>query len=148
MRRRFRHFQPVPHLRFNLRLHRDHPVDVGLLIVAGNLFAFFNMGALTGEAGSDAGRQAPISRHTVRMTRVVAIAGQRVRTGDGWSAGNVRRGMANRDPAHEHIVSDLGDERPRRGAVEDIKALIIVVIYKIDRLTKSLMDYSKLVEIF
>jgi len=42
-------------------------------------------------------------------------------------------------------------DRPAlQGLVEDIKAksVDVVVVYKIDRLTRSLMDFSKIVEVF
>lgn len=49
----------------------------------------------------------------------------------GYSGGNMNR------PALEELLDDI-----RAGKVQ------IVVVYKIDRLTRSLMDFSKLVEIF
>lgn len=49
----------------------------------------------------------------------------------GYSGGNMNR------PALENLLDDI-----RAGKVQ------IVVVYKIDRLTRSLMDFSKLVEIF
>jgi site-specific DNA recombinase len=49
----------------------------------------------------------------------------------GWSGGNITR------PALQRLLSDI-----KVGLVD------LVVVYKIDRLTRSLMDFSKLVEVF
>ena len=49
----------------------------------------------------------------------------------GWSGGNITR------PALQRLLADI-----KAGLVD------LVVVYKIDRLTRSLMDFSKLVEVF
>ena len=49
----------------------------------------------------------------------------------GFSGGNVRR------PALQRLLADLVDKRIK-----------IIVVYKVDRLTRSLADFAKLVELF
>src|ERR1700745_2973577 len=49
----------------------------------------------------------------------------------GFSGGNVER------PALQHLISDIGAGR-----------IDIVVVYKVDRLTRSLADFARLVELF
>ena len=49
----------------------------------------------------------------------------------GWSGGTLER------PALKRLVDDIDDGR-----------IDVVVVYKIDRLSRSLMDFSKLVEVF
>jgi len=49
----------------------------------------------------------------------------------GWSGGNLER------PALKRLMADIEDSR-----------VDVVVVYKIDRLSRSLMDFSKLVEVF
>ena len=49
----------------------------------------------------------------------------------GFSGGNIER------PALQHLLTDI-----RTGRIE------IVVVYKVDRLTRSLADFARLVEIF
>ena len=49
----------------------------------------------------------------------------------GWSGGTLER------PALKRLTADIEDGR-----------VDVVVVYKIDRLSRSLMDFSKLVEVF
>ena len=49
----------------------------------------------------------------------------------GWSGGNIDR------PALKRLLEDI-----RKGRVD------VVVVYKVDRLTRSLMDFARIVEIF
>jgi site-specific DNA recombinase len=58
------------------------------------------------------------------------LAGQRYDDG-GFSGGNLER------PALQHLIADL-----RAGRID------IVIVYKVDRLTRSLADFARLVELF
>jgi DNA invertase Pin-like site-specific DNA recombinase len=49
----------------------------------------------------------------------------------GWSGGTLER------PALKRLIADIEEGR-----------VDVVVVYKIDRLSRSLMDFSKLVEVF
>jgi DNA invertase Pin-like site-specific DNA recombinase len=49
----------------------------------------------------------------------------------GWSGATLER------PALKRLIADIDDSR-----------VDVVVVYKIDRLSRSLMDFSKLVEVF
>ena len=51
--------------------------------------------------------------------------------GGGFSGGTIQR------PAFKELLTDIKDDK-----------IDIVVVYKVDRLTRSLMDFSKIVEIF